>query len=218
MDTKSVNLESNKISNWKQLETEKGKTMKKAMMVLVGLLAFATTSQAAKYSWGVSGGISGASWEAGDVVYLVWDASGNGIGHLTLADLAAGKAVIGDDVIAKSGLALDGTLTKTSASITIDPGDVFAGQTTITVSPFTTFNNLYTVVFNDADITKATMVAVSQVGVSFTVNNQNVSTKSLASSTYTTYTPVPEPTAMALALVGFGVIALRRRFQKKAKT
>lgn len=182
----------------------------KKLAVLAAVALVCGTANAAIISWGAASGVSafGAWYSSGDYVALVWDSAGDGIDPVNPAN----GFVAGDDVIAMSG-ALSATINYASGNKTVTPGSVFAGVTTSGVTPYTVFNNLYVVVYDSSSAATVQHYLVSTAKGSFTVNTSPVPA-SMNRTTWTQFTPIPEPTTMALALLGAGVLAIRRRMRK----
>lgn len=184
------------------------KKMAQAMLIIIASMAVGTV-QAAKLSWGAQNvSAFGAEYSEGDVVLLVWDSAGDGIDAVNPAN----GFVADDDVIAKSGT-LSAAFTYGSGTLTINPGDVFAGVTTAGANPYSAFK-LYVVVYDSATAGTVQNYLVSNLSSTFTVNTSGITT-SMIRNAWAEVQPIPEPTTMALAMVGLGVIALRRRLLKK---
>jgi len=187
--------------------------MKTATTITVLSLGFCISLQAASLNWGVQtlsspSRITGfddanldiATGDYAQLVYLGADDTFNGVdasGNLT-----------GDDKLI-------------SGPVNIGP---LAGRTPVTTANFNytdcpVGNYFVVVAFDSSTVAGGSVPEYYGVSANFTIASGWDSTPGdWATPGFKTDTalPVPEPGTMALALVGMGAMALRRRFKKKA--
>jgi hypothetical protein len=198
--------------------------MKKCILAVAAVLLAATLSQAATISWGTGGGtaqyiyykdstLATVGW-AVELVYIGGDGA-------QVADNIDG--VTGNDAVLFTSSIGTG-VGKTQQQ----PGNLWVttGNSYTYGSPYKNGDQFIIRVFNNASIGSATWyLDIYKTGTtpfSITVTgNTGAETFGITaaigktSGGQTGWNPVPEPTTMALALVGAGAVALRRRFLKK---
>ncbi len=180
--------------------------MKKALATLA-LLAVAGLSQAATINW------SGAAVDMANdpltsgTAYLVYCGADNTIDATW--DESSQAWVMDDDIVV--AYASYGTSTSTAGE--------FSGSTKVA----TPAGSMYYVIVTDAGAPGVVLPTVtgSYYGTSGTLEEKKGGATDVNAMPFggqiadTEITPVPEPTTVALALVGVAAVALRRKFMKK---
>ena len=192
----------------------------KKLMIALGLVALAATSaQAAKINWSVSG-----------VTAYGGDATPQGY---TMACFCAGvdysdtthavyTTVADAEAWAKSkGATTEGvhqlntaTVTSEGSATTTSPYSTMQNYWKSTSSTVTKSGDFYAIIFNAADIANATAYMVTSVkeDLVFSTTPTTTQVAGLSAGSWTAIaSPVPEPTSGLLLLLGVAGMALRRK-------
>ena len=174
----------------------------KKLLVAAAIACAAVVSQAATVNWG----ISGVKAEGNTAPTAGWAVMA------FYTDVGAGSAAIESAI--KAGTAGSLAFETTTLSVALGSGRVGAHDKDVAAIADTSKNyDMYFVVFNNADATKATEYAmVSDPNKAYS----GMAGKFTASGTFSASTPwqtasVPEPTSGLLMLLGVAGLALRRR-------
>jgi len=190
--------------------------MKKALAIFTAI-TLAACVQAATINWGSqntsslvlgnSGSAATVGW-ACQLVYLGADGVVGGVGanEDVLASTTSPTQSIGKDKNTTAGYILPPNPNTYMFGTTYTTGDKFVIRVYDNSIPAnaSAYLNIY-----QSGTTPFAIAAVNGTGIDnfyFTGNVGGVAT----------WTPIPEPTSMALFGIGMGMLALRRRFQKKA--
>jgi hypothetical protein len=207
--------------------------MRKGIIAVLTTVALAFSANAANFSWNTAGSVSvpgvnqlGNTLTDGYAVFI-WSVDGSSIfngGAPTVANRlpldASDRVLDATSTVAANGRMNSGTRTVTwgAEAYTIanpPPGvDVTPLFPSVGASQQLDF---YVIVYNNSDMSKATHYQVlSKLNVAGPAAASSAMAVAFGTLTQAGWQPIPEPTTMALTLIGAGALALRRRFSKKS--
>lgn len=167
--------------------------MKKMMVLLLGVIAFAISTSANTVKWGLDTGESLSEITAG-TIYLVYGAVPDTTDWGKKESFS--EADISGTIVAQGALS-SGAFSETGLSIV--PSTI--GETAQANRSF------YTIAINN----DGSVVGVSSSKSIRIANNTNNSNLLWLSDNFTTYTAVPEPCSVALLMLGIAAFGLKRR-------
>jgi len=204
----------------------KRKTMKTMTKIMVAALIVASvgTAEAAAITWrnGTGTFTDGANTLDGNVIALIsgavgsvapvlsWGESGPVIGegysYLGQAAIASGK-------VPTSSISIDGTWS--SGTINVLGGSQWGYPATVAATGFgdTKGMDYYMVVFDSAAVSSGSKYAMVELANKYPSTDTGNLTLLFPGQALTEWTPVPEPTSMALLALGVAALGLRRKFR-----